>query len=107
MGRYFGSLATIANVWRGTGIVGKLVTAALELNLGETIAALFSTVPGRCLRGRWDSVDEVERVVLAVLLYAAAVFKHVFQKSGAATKKRKRAGVGDDEANAYQEEQGK
>ena len=79
--KYFSCLATIANVWRGPGVRGKLMRAAEPF--GDAVVALFEKTPPRCLRGRWGSVDDVEAAVISVLQFAYEVFNTVFGIDGA------------------------
>ena len=44
----------------------------------EEVGSLFSKLLGRCLRGRWGSVDSVEGALLVVMAYAGPVFEAVF-----------------------------
>ena len=79
----FSTLATIANVWRGVGIQAKLVHAAgvlFDKQLG--VPDLFIVLPGRCLRGRWGSVDEVEALVIKVRKYLPLLFQYLFIPKG-------------------------
>ena len=86
--RYFSALATVSNQWRSTGIFGKRVLIACSL-FGEDVGVLFTVTIGRCLRGRWGSVDSVERILLSVFPYAHAVSLRLWGLDGTGTGKKK------------------
>ena len=63
--KYVSAVATVANVWRSTGIPDKL-KACLQSrpDAGDGIATwVCERVPGRVLRGRWGSINEVEELI--------------------------------------------
>ena len=64
--KYFSSVAIIANVWRGPNMKSQLLNAAVGLpGMTESLAQrLFGRLPGRCLRGRWGSIDSVEEILV-------------------------------------------
>lgn len=70
---YFRCVSTIARIWRSPGSARKIRGAAFEealqnkefANPDLVVRQHFSTIPGRCLRGRWLSIDGVERTIAA------------------------------------------
>eukprot|EP00959_Pyramimonas_sp_CCMP1952_P366743 7680972-Pyramimonas_sp.AAC.1 len=59
----------------------------------------FERLPGRCLRGRWGSIDEVEGLLWSARHYIGRVFAKAF--GGEKDNKRKAAGLGADEEQAH------
>ena len=57
---YFASVATVSNLRRSPGISTRLRKTCAELFSEEISSAAFRKAPGRCLRGRWASIDGVE-----------------------------------------------
>ncbi len=67
---YFASVATVANVWRGPGVAASLRSACARQTQSESVARqAFGKMPGRCLRGRWASIDSVEVLIIAAMRY--------------------------------------
>ena len=92
---YFSSLATIVNVMRSTGVPTKIRQVVADL---FPTCAGFRQLPGRCLRGRWGSVDSAETYIRNVAHEIGDVFKTVFEpKISAAAKQRKKRAPGHDE----------
>ena len=86
--KYFSALATITNVWRGVGIQRKMIALAVEL-YDDSVAALFEKLPGRCLRGRWGSVDEVEGLYIKMRRYIGPLFAALFGANGEKLNKKR------------------
>ncbi|CAK0906513.1 unnamed protein product, partial [Prorocentrum cordatum] len=110
-GRYFGSVATVANVWRTPGSHRKIKDAAARLFDGHVSEAYFGRLPGRPLRGRWGRISDVEKLLAAARKYIGQVFAKVWQKDVAAAKSAQPAEagggprVGADEDAQYKAEQ--
>ena len=88
---FFTLVASISNVWRSPGIERKLRNLLESFNLVPESFCL-PNLPGRCLRGRWFSIDEVEEKEIAALPFLQVAFKKLFGKNGddgPATKKRR------------------
>jgi hypothetical protein len=104
---YFSGVATIANVVRSTGMRGRIQKAASDGV--EVLKRMF----GRCLRGRWLSIDSVEGGIILDLDELAAIFMRLFARlladgdgdGGAIAPPRAAVTVGADEAAAYREQQ--
>ena len=60
---YFSCVATVANIWRDPGIHKKLLRASNGIE--AAVSGVVSKIPGRCLRGRWGSIDDVEHIINA------------------------------------------
>ena len=60
---------------------GQINDAAAELFGPVTAAENFSTTPGRLLRNRWVSIDEVEAVIIKGLDHIGPVFRAALAKS--------------------------
>ena len=71
---YFSGIATIANTWRSTGNASKIRVEAARLFGEDTSDAYFKGPPGRCLRGRWLSVDSAEKVVASGAAHVGKLF---------------------------------
>ncbi|CAK0844631.1 unnamed protein product, partial [Prorocentrum cordatum] len=126
--RYWGTVATVANVWRSCGAPTRIFQAAIDVPGGGLDVAhrYFKKMPGRPLRGRWGSVAAVERLIISAKTFIGAVFKLAFGKDeagpagkakakakpkakGAAkadAQAKRRAKVGDDEEAEYRKQQG-
>eukprot|EP00959_Pyramimonas_sp_CCMP1952_P109426 2288671-Pyramimonas_sp.AAC.1 len=77
--RYWASVATVANVWRSTGVPARLRHAALEeYESDPLVAKRFRKLPGRPLRGRWGSIAAVEERLVAVAANVGRVFSRAF-----------------------------
>ncbi|CAK0874788.1 unnamed protein product [Prorocentrum cordatum] len=107
--KYFSSLSAFSNYWRGVGrhkLIEKAVQAEYERDGGHRGIQMrfFNTIPGRCLRGRWLSLESVEEM----LVRAAAYLPRVFKALGILTsnsKTAKASGPGAEEANDWAEKQ--
>eukprot|EP00969_Alexandrium_andersonii_P289266 12785723-Alexandrium_andersonii.AAC.1 len=76
--KYYSAVATTANVWRSTGIRGKLEAAAAK-EFGDFVASChFQKLPGKPLRGRWGSIDQIELKLKEGREYLGRVFRLVF-----------------------------
>ena len=63
-------LSNISTWWRTPGMKKKVRRKVNELFPAEPAAhKIMSKVPGRCLRGRWGSVHDVESIVLPAWPY--------------------------------------
>ena len=70
--KFFSKIATITNVWRSSGMMGRVRDMAAKL-FGETIAEkFFSVLPGQPPKGRWGSIDNTEEILGNALPYIAA-----------------------------------
>lgn len=76
--RYFNGVVSIANVWRATGAPAKIVRAAVRLFGDDVAHDCFRKVPGRCLRGRWLSIDSVGSAIVKGLRFMVPVLLAVF-----------------------------
>ena len=106
---YFSGVATIANLWRGTGAPRKILDAARTMT-DERIADMFSRkIPGRCLRGRLLSVDSVGSKISGAARWIGLVFSAVFAASTAGRRYRripaKRTTLEGPEDRKWQEDQ--
>lgn len=114
---YFAAVATVVNVWRSPGNFTRVYNMASRL-YGDVVAdKFFNIMPGRPLRGRWGSIDELERLLISAMEYLPNVFFKLFEapRLAASAKARGRGGrgrgrgrvhsVGDDEDREYQEKQ--
>ncbi|CAK0876362.1 unnamed protein product, partial [Prorocentrum cordatum] len=100
--RYVGRVATISNVWRATGGMKKIMAAA-ESECDDGVArAYFSKMPGRVLKGRWGSIDSVEKMLTKASPYLPNVFRKAFPDGGRAAPAH---GPAADEADQYAEDQ--
>ena len=72
---YFSGVATVANTWKSPGMPRKVRdTCAREF--GETVSLkLCARVPGRCIKGRWGSVESCENIIHNGGFVLADVFK--------------------------------
>ena len=118
--QYWGTVATVANVWRSCGIPTRLYEAAVEVPGGGPLAAqrMFKQIPGRPLRGRWGSVASVEKTIMNAFSLIGAVFAKAFgkdeagvapapaKKAKAKAKPPKKKKLGDDEDKEYKQQQG-
>ena len=70
---YFSQLAKLSNSWRSPGTHVRMQKVVNE-RFPTLVKVLASSIPGRCLRGRWGSVDEVEdRVCLPGCAHALPI----------------------------------
>ena len=99
---YYTGVATIANVWRSTGNPKRLKDCAAEQISDEVSLRCFGRVPGRCLRGRWLSVESVEQIIIKAMDHLGEVFGTVFDRPA---KRRRVGGLGADEDVAWEEAQ--
>lgn len=100
---YFAGAATIANVWRSTGTCFKIRSHAATL-CGEDVAQKhFTKVPGRCLGGRWLSIDSCEQLIVGAMDNIGKVF--VASCGSAVSSKRRKADIRADEDDQWKEEQ--
>ncbi len=103
--KYFASVATVANVWRAPGAPSQIRRAAVGEYNDQINYDYFKIMPGRPLRGRWEAIDSVEKILVSAQPYLAKVFTRALGKgrqSGIEGLSEK--DVGDDAAN-YREEQ--
>ena len=110
--KYFSGLATIANVWKSTGIPDKLKTFLDSLPDAGSEVSLWvcARLPGRVLRGRWGSIDEVEELICPRLAWLKLAFVAIFVFSSSKkkrTKRRKKQTPGQEEAQQFNDEQNK
>ena len=78
--KYFTSVASVSHAWRSPGISSKLRVSAAQL-FDECISkTIFGKCPGRCLRGRWGSIQDVEQIIAGAAMYIGKVFAAVFTK---------------------------
>ena len=102
--KYFSGVATIANVWRGTGNPAKLRCQAASMWSEVVASKLFSKVPGRPLRGRWGSIDSIEGLISKGSNYIPNAFERCFGSEAVRpSSSRKRSILDDDEEDAYRE----
>ncbi|CAK0805617.1 unnamed protein product, partial [Prorocentrum cordatum] len=125
--RYWGTVATVANVWRSCGAPTRIHQAAVDIPGGGIHVAheFFGKIPGRPLRGRWGSVAGAEKLIMRAKTFIGAVFRRAFGKDEAgppplakakakanakgaakAAAKKRPAKVGEDEEAAYRQQQG-
>ena len=71
-------IATSANVWRSTGHPKKIKTAATRLWNPTVVSDFFTKIPGRVLRGRWGSIDAIEKIMSSAWRYISDTFKVAF-----------------------------
>ena len=100
--KYFSATATIGNTCRDTGMPRKIKAKAVSLWPNDPdytiVEKEFSTVPGRCLRGRWGSEEGVALKIKRRIPYLGTIFKLLFSKEldKAAKKKTKAPGAEED-----------
>ena len=97
---YFSAIATLANLWRGTGAAETIRLAADKL-FGDRASLVMAKAPPRALRGRWGSVDAVESHFVKCIEFLPAVVEDVYGSG-----KPRRAGS-DDPDDEYQAQQTK
>eukprot|EP00959_Pyramimonas_sp_CCMP1952_P099477 2079529-Pyramimonas_sp.AAC.1 len=97
--KYFSGVSAVSGFWRSTGMLSKLRDVAVDLFDDEVATNNFSTVPSRCLRGRWGSMDDVEAFLMGRLPLVHAVLRRWMDVN---KKKVTIAAVGGDEDAAYQ-----
>ena len=90
-------VATISNVWRGVGVADKLSNSCRELFTDAAVALRVASSPGRCLRGRWGSMCDVEGRITEVLPELGATLEHTFGPMNRRAAKRKQNVPGDDD----------
>ena len=78
---YFGAVATISNVWRTSGMPVRVKSSCSALFGDEVVAQRCSKLPGRVLRGRWGSIDEVEAIIDKGSFALPRVFGRIFAKA--------------------------
>ena len=87
----------------------RTATESLWPDLATTLDALLTKIPGRCIRQRWGSLDEVEEFILARLVYLEALFVAIFGRDGEGRPGKRRRpppkGPGADEQAKWQEDQ--
>ena len=57
---YFSAVSSVVNVWRSTGLIGKMRSTAVKL---FGFDHMVRKMPGRCLRGRWGSIQDAEKAI--------------------------------------------
>ena len=92
--KYFSSVATICNVWRSAGAARK-IQVEIERVYNPAIARhVAKKIPGRCLRGRWGSIDSVVGIFFWGMAVLATVFMRLFYKDAKAESKSKTPALG-------------
>ena len=71
---YFNGVSNIASQWRSPGGPSKIKRAAETEFSSEVAVQSFSAIPGRCLRGRWLSIDSVETIICRAAPFIGKVF---------------------------------
>ena len=105
---YFNVLSSISNVWRSVGMLGKIQDAIAFLWKDDPASfGACSRRPGRCLRGRWGSCDEVEEIIISNLIFLPLVFAHLFRIQIEKWEKAAAAEAAKAKAKAKAEAQGK
>ena len=66
------------NVRRSTGALAMIKDTEVGFFNDEVASRCFSHVLGRCLRGRWFSIDDVESIILGAMQLFGAVFTETF-----------------------------
>ena len=109
---YFASVATVSNLWRSPGISTLLRKTCAELFSEEISSAAFRKTPGRCLRGRWASIDGVEQTILVGGEHLGPTIAKAMARALAADEKETRRSssssrnaVGADEDDEYRSQQ--
>ncbi|CAK0874677.1 unnamed protein product [Prorocentrum cordatum] len=108
--KYVSALATVSNVWRSTGIASAIRQCADNSDeIPSVIKAAFKRKPGRVLRGRWGSVDDIESLLKWAMPHIQPVFEEVFERKIKAAEKalarKKKTDPGEDEGVAFQTDQ--
>ena len=76
---YFSGVTSFATVLRAPGMLDKIVPILRRRFPNDPEAVrICSRRPGRCLKGRWLAIDEVEEVVLAMMPYLGVLFEELF-----------------------------
>ena len=68
----------VSSAWRCPGSVRKLAKVGRELLTTEVWKTIGDKIPGRVVRGRWGSIDAVERIIAKGSCLLAEVFKNAF-----------------------------
>ena len=104
--KYFSSVATICNVWRSAGAARKIQVEVERVYDPAIARQVAKKTPGRCLRGRWGSIDSVEGILFWGMAVLATVFMRLFYKDAKAESKSKTPviGIGVDEEEDWQRE---
>ena len=89
-------------MWRGTGNVRGIKNSAGHYGC----SGLFAKAPGRALRGRWGSIESLERTIIKALAFIGSVFAATFARVmeadvAAAEVGAGRVEVGAEEADRY------
>eukprot|EP00959_Pyramimonas_sp_CCMP1952_P218380 4567297-Pyramimonas_sp.AAC.1 len=77
--KYTSALKTLVNTWRAPGMHRKLKAAATKLFNPVLAHRIFKILPGRCISGRWCSVDAVEKRLVHDWVHIASVFAKVLK----------------------------
>ena len=78
--KYTSSLAIFTNTWRGIGIPTKLQDTSAAIFGDRVSVKCFSSRPGRLVRTRWLSADDIEAKVRLCQEYSGRVFSEVFRE---------------------------
>ena len=108
--KYFSGLATIVNMWRSSGVPDKLKTFLDSLPDAGSEVSLWvcARLPGRVLRGRWGSIDEVEELICPRLAWLKLAFVAIFVFSSSKkkrTKRKKKQTPGQEKEQQFNDEQ--
>ena len=95
---YFSLLSAVSNCWRSPGNPTKIYNKTCE-KFGDLAGKLYAkTVPGKAVRGRWGSIDNLEALLDRGSHILAAVFSDLFGSSMVVAKsKSKLPGAAEDE----------
>ena len=75
---YTTAVSNISSAWRAPGSVRKLTSAGSETFHSEVRSRIGGTIPGRVVRGRWGSIDSVEKIISEGGALLGAVFTRAF-----------------------------
>ena len=77
---YFSMLGTLANTWRSTGNPTKIQNAASSVHDDSVMLKFFKNIPGRALKGRWGSIESIEKIIFLARSYIGAVMEKAFKQ---------------------------
>ena len=78
---FFSGLKIVCNTWRGPGVKAKIVKYTADA-FGELVSRdFFSRSISRCIKGRWASVQSVQKVIDDASPWLNDVFHHVLPQS--------------------------